>query len=170
MSAHVRPDDAPLALPGLEPDPIHEALAALSRAADAVCSRAAMGCSMTDVREGLTEVGLALARADLLASEPWPAALPDAEPCAGIIGGAADEPFDDIERCAREWAHAAAVTDTAREHYLRGGDGSLYASADRARFDRRAALDDALRAVGLCVSHADTLRAIFCPVDKSGGP
>ncbi len=70
MSAYVRPDDAPLCLPGFGPDPVHEALAALSRAADAACSRAAMGCSTADLLADLDAVAVLLADAARLVRNP----------------------------------------------------------------------------------------------------
>lgn len=64
MSAHTRPDDTPLYLPGLGlPDATHEALAALSHAADAACSRAGFGCSRSEALADLDAVAEALARA-----------------------------------------------------------------------------------------------------------
>lgn len=67
MSAHVRPDDAPLWLPGIGlPDPVHDALAAVSHAADAACSRAGFGCSREEALRDLDAVAEALARAQAL--------------------------------------------------------------------------------------------------------
>ncbi len=70
MSAYVRPDDAPLCLPGFGPDPVHEALAALSRAADATCSRAAMGGSMAELRDDLDEIAGLVVEAAWLVDNP----------------------------------------------------------------------------------------------------
>lgn len=155
MSAHVRPDDAPMLLPGFEPSPIHEALNALSWAADAACSRAAMGCPVGATLEDLDAVQVAahVARGTI-APGPSPSWVA----------------FAAVWERAREWARACAMAETARDHYRRGGDGEAWASAEAARFEGLVALDAALRAIGLCVSHADTLRAVFHHVDKSGGP
>ena len=70
MSAHVRPDDATMCLPGFGPDPVHEALAALSRAADATCSRAARGCSTAELRDDLDQIAGLLANAAWLVDNP----------------------------------------------------------------------------------------------------
>ena len=70
MIAHVRPDDAPLCLPGFGPDPVHEALAALSRAADATCSRAALGGSMAELRDDLDEIAGLVVEAAWLVDNP----------------------------------------------------------------------------------------------------
>lgn len=57
MSAHTRPDDAPLPLPGVEhPHQVHAALAALSRAVDVACTRAAFGAPVSAMRADLDVV------------------------------------------------------------------------------------------------------------------
>jgi hypothetical protein len=57
-------------LPGFEPDPVHEALAAVSRAADAACSAAAFGGSPDSVLDCLARVERLVREARWLIVEP----------------------------------------------------------------------------------------------------